>query len=1687
MKANYFYKKNLLFAIFIIVTASGFSQNQFILSGKVTDYASSPLNLAKVTVMKSADGEILADAFTDDEGNFAINLNISVPSGIDPNAISGNWVGDIYPNPAGIDDVKILTVPFSSDEHSGKSRLLVFDYLGRSVQNGWLAAGNYLYMVQFSENKQSPVRKFNIARPGEYEFVLLDLTNQKEVKLKSGSNLNSKYTKVYLQSGLDDIESLYVKIEKDGYISSGNSYSLTSPEGLQLNILLEDAPLPTATFSFSGELKKGSIVYFDASGSTGASGEDLKYRWDFNNGQLGGGQKIPQIFSTYGTFEVKLTVLGNYNASKTITKFVTIADMEDQNDTLEVYGRVFDASGKPLQGVTVNIVSTNFSSTTDNLGDAQFKYKLPSRKFLLKLTKSGCLTQYLSISIPDNSFTSYFEAYLQTGPEVYSMQDIELGGSKQGVNGTSFTLPEEALVDNYGNTVTGGVEVSIKDADISTDSGFLAFPGSFKGITNEGMQDLILSFGASEISFTKDGNNLQLKDGKTALVDLPIFVTQHEDGSLIKVGDQIPFWSLNEETGIWVNEGMGTVVSSEKSPTGLALQFEATHFSWWNCDVSPNPFRPTFFASFSPVGGPSSNPPDNPVPFMITGMQLDNNRPTGGPRSEQVSKAGATLPVPPGIDILIQGHANNGLATGEITINGSGGQTGIYIIPLEVMGRGTGGSLACNSSFNASIDPAGEKDSWDFEGTSGDFILITVEHGVSSTLTGLVELIAPSGKKTTLGSFNSSVKLNKLIELTETGLYNVLVDGTLNEPGAYIISRSCLKKITTTKVLKDTLSGVSKIYGFTAQAGKKYNLAFQSSSLSQTIYFNVKDQLNNSLTSGNVYRFGETSVFPVNKTGNYIVEINSNNAIGDYSISLNEVNPPVQVNPGEQLNLNDTIFKLGEHRFYSFHGHQNDAFNFILKHTGNSSLCAYLYVYEPKSSEEFYTQKSGYTASTYTNTSTRENHTSPSLLDNDKDLMIHVYAYNSQADIANYTGSFSVVVNKPSVKDIVFDSNTADTISVSGFNYYRFTGTPNQVVNLAILGRNLNGAIYATVYDINRQNVTSTSAAQYFGETQPFRLTRVDPYLVISYGYNGVSGEYTIGLANIEPPADINLTMPTTTISDNISILGDRQYYRFPAIMNQAFNFNLEHPTGNLNAYLRVYKPDASAFFHPYSGTFANLTTNTSTRIADNVPALIPESTDYIIEVYSYTGNESIYRTGDWKVTINNPQPIQINANSTTDHSITARSFSVLKFMGSSDRIVNLAIAGTTLTNSISMQIYDSTRTYIESSSSTTTFSETGIFRAGLNGNYYVLVDGYLDASGTFKIGFSEIEPPQDMTFLNETSTATGNIAILGDHQFYKFNGALNDALNFVLDHPSGNLNGYIKVYEPESATNFYIQGQTNIGSTYTNTSSRINKINPLLVNKTTDYVIEIYSYTGNTSERTGEYRIRINKPNPVNLNLNSNNAVTMTTNGFNFFTFTGSQEMVVNLAHLGTTLSNYINLQVFNNLRTSVASSGNAINTFSETSPFLLTSSNTYYVIVNGYLNASGDYTLGFSQIETPTAISTAALPVNEPGTISILGDYKFYQFDGTSGQNLNFTLSHPSGLLNGELRVFRPASTLNFYDMLSGTSYVGLIYTNQSTRTASTGSKTLPADSPYVIQVRSYTGNEFTQRTGAYNVNIQ
>lgn len=207
----------------------------------------------------------------------------------------------------------------------------------------------------------------------------------------------------------------------------------------------------------------------------------------------------------------------------------------------------------------------------------------------IAVTKSGFANQVIQFEVPDTS--------QQISPQTITLlervaaktfdgsQDSEVKGD----DGAQVAVKANAFENAQGETISGDIKLHITPVDVSNDSAEQGgFPGSFSGITDDDEAVNIVTYGTTEFVFTDDdGNELQLKDGETADILLPIYLTKHMDGTPIKAGDKIPLWHLNEETGIWLQEGEGEVVVSSSSPTGWALSGTVSHFTWWNVDVAP--------------------------------------------------------------------------------------------------------------------------------------------------------------------------------------------------------------------------------------------------------------------------------------------------------------------------------------------------------------------------------------------------------------------------------------------------------------------------------------------------------------------------------------------------------------------------------------------------------------------------------------------------------------------------------------------------------------------------------------------------------------------------------------------------------------------------------------------------------------------------------------------------------------------------------------------------------------------------------------------------------------------------------------------------------------------------------------------------------------------------------------------
>ncbi|HVX50074.1 MAG TPA: hypothetical protein VHB48_07945 [Chitinophagaceae bacterium] len=163
---------------------------------------------------------------------------------------------------------------------------------------------------------------------------------------------------------------------------------------------------------------------------------------------------------------------------------------------------------------------------------------------------------------------------------------------------TTSTMSETATItiadgtqmedENHNAISATSLQSNIVHFGTSTQSSMLAFPGGFNPVDVERDGQAY-----HDVTFKTGGFlSIKMKAGGTDVkfFSKPITVTTQLNNELInpetdqpvQVGDTIPIWSMNEQTGQWKYETTSTVVLDGSGK--LSLQFQASHLSCWNID-----------------------------------------------------------------------------------------------------------------------------------------------------------------------------------------------------------------------------------------------------------------------------------------------------------------------------------------------------------------------------------------------------------------------------------------------------------------------------------------------------------------------------------------------------------------------------------------------------------------------------------------------------------------------------------------------------------------------------------------------------------------------------------------------------------------------------------------------------------------------------------------------------------------------------------------------------------------------------------------------------------------------------------------------------------------------------------------------------------------------------------------------
>ena len=255
--------------------------------------------------------------------------------------------------------------------------------------------------------------------------------------------------------------------------------------------------------------------------------------------------------------------------------------VEGRMEDIALSGIVRDASGTPIEGVS--IVSGSSAATTNTDGFFEFDQiqvvSVPNDRSVVRFSKAGYFDVVRSMDADDdaadgaswevvmcrkenNDFTS-IKTYSSS-----SDQTLQAGEMK-------IDMPQDGYkVDGTGAGYTGKVKSEMVYLDPNNERFAEMMPGGdLAAVRSDNSSVQLVSYGMTDLNmYAENGDKLQLKDGSKAKLTFPIPAGMGENPPA-----SIPLWSFNEQTGLWEEEGSAAL-------QGNVYVGEVAHFSWVNLD-----------------------------------------------------------------------------------------------------------------------------------------------------------------------------------------------------------------------------------------------------------------------------------------------------------------------------------------------------------------------------------------------------------------------------------------------------------------------------------------------------------------------------------------------------------------------------------------------------------------------------------------------------------------------------------------------------------------------------------------------------------------------------------------------------------------------------------------------------------------------------------------------------------------------------------------------------------------------------------------------------------------------------------------------------------------------------------------------------------------------------------------------
>lgn len=237
-----------------------------------------------------------------------------------------------------------------------------------------------------------------------------------------------------------------------------------------------------------------------------------------------------------------------------------------------VEGRIYDARAvTALQGATLT-----FADGTSVQTDADGRFDVgdvPVGEHVVRVQAPEFADAVRRVEVFEG-VSSYIEVFVAPVQVRATFLAEQGGGAIDPSTGARALFAANSLVDKNGQIVSGEVDIALALVDPSEPTSLRSFPGEFAGVRADNSEVGIETYGPMEITVTSGNEVLDIAAGESAAVSFPIY----DDNA----PETIPLWSLDEETGLWTEEGVAYRATDESGQP--VYRASITHMSWWNPD-----------------------------------------------------------------------------------------------------------------------------------------------------------------------------------------------------------------------------------------------------------------------------------------------------------------------------------------------------------------------------------------------------------------------------------------------------------------------------------------------------------------------------------------------------------------------------------------------------------------------------------------------------------------------------------------------------------------------------------------------------------------------------------------------------------------------------------------------------------------------------------------------------------------------------------------------------------------------------------------------------------------------------------------------------------------------------------------------------------------------------------------------